>query len=266
MKQKILHSIADALELDYEYWKSLRQVRISKHDANEEQTNLFSSHSVDACTAEFPNCLLEKAEFGDDQEMQGLSSLTDFSNWSYPAYGDDFNESPFEFSHQGDMPPLNSKETSSLFDQDQEIFSPTPTPSSSSRPSSAAAAHDELAAIFTDTPFFKSRRNSSKVSSKPGSRVISRTASRAESAISTTSEQGITKVSRRSSSSNHCAGFQEFVFNSHPSRPASRLSGSSVRRGTMDAMARAAMKAVKALGACWRCKWLRKDVSRNLYC
>lgn len=55
--------------------------------------------------------------------------------------------------------------------------------------------------------------------------------------------------------------FQELVFDTNLSRTSSITSASSKRHKPLDSIARAAMKAVKAIGACWRCRFLRKQVS-----
>jgi hypothetical protein len=55
--------------------------------------------------------------------------------------------------------------------------------------------------------------------------------------------------------------FREIVFDSSQSRPTSTTSTSSVRRRPLNSIARAASRAVKAMGACWRCKFLRKQVN-----
>jgi hypothetical protein len=56
--------------------------------------------------------------------------------------------------------------------------------------------------------------------------------------------------------------YQEIVFDSYSAHSPGHTSVSSGRRGPMDGFARAAMKAVKAVGACWKCKFLRKTVSK----
>lgn len=55
--------------------------------------------------------------------------------------------------------------------------------------------------------------------------------------------------------------FQEYIFHSNPSRSTSRASAASRRRGPLNIGARATMSAVKEVGACWRCKAMRKSVS-----
>ncbi|KAH8756869.1 hypothetical protein BGZ57DRAFT_802906 [Hyaloscypha finlandica] len=61
---------------------------------------------------------------------------------------------------------------------------------------------------------------------------------------------------RESAQSPASSGYQEIILNSDSSRvPSPATSG---RRGPLDAAGRAAMKAVKAVRACWRCKFLRK--------
>lgn len=68
--------------------------------------------------------------------------------------------------------------------------------------------------------------------------------------------------SRRSNSgASACSEFKEIVFDTRSGRSVCSTSTPSVRRGTMDSTSREAMKAVKAVGACWRCKFLRKTVS-----
>ena len=65
--------------------------------------------------------------------------------------------------------------------------------------------------------------------------------------------------------------YQEIIFDSCSGKSVSTPSISSSWRGSMDTISRAAMKAVKAVGACWRCKFLRKTVGtvtlheQNLY-
>jgi hypothetical protein len=248
--QKTLHSIADALGLDYEYWKSLKQARISKPEPEAESAGM-----TDLGTTLGPEVLDDTPDIGVDPLFHRWSMPADFSSW---PYGDEIQESDFDLSLGDDMPSLDNNKIPSSLEYEQQFFTPLPTPSSSS-----AAANEEFAAIFTDTSFFSSQRTGSRAGSKAGSGVGSRAASRDGSAKSISSERGrkVMKSVSRSSSANRSVGFQEIVFDSNPSRPASRISGSSGRRGPLDTMARAAMKAVKALGACWRCKWLRKDVS-----
>jgi hypothetical protein len=68
--------------------------------------------------------------------------------------------------------------------------------------------------------------------------------------------------SRRSSAHSRAStGYQEIVFDSKSINSGSQASGVSGRQGPLDAVAKAAMNAVKRIGACWRCKFLRKKVS-----
>ena len=68
--------------------------------------------------------------------------------------------------------------------------------------------------------------------------------------------------SRRSSAHSRAStGYQEIVFDSKSISSGSQASGVSGRQGPLDAVAKAAMNAVKRIGACWRCKFLRKKVS-----
>ena len=95
---------------------------------------------------------------------------------------------------------------------------------------------------------------------------------RSGSVSSFQSEQGQSRIkhlfSRRSSihSNGASSGYQEIVFDSrsaYSGSQASIVSGASAasgRRGPLDSFAKAAMNAVKRVGACWRCKFLRKSV------
>jgi hypothetical protein len=59
---------------------------------------------------------------------------------------------------------------------------------------------------------------------------------------------------------------QDFTFDSnsvYSGSQASVMSAASGRRGPLNDWARAGMNAVKKVGACWRCKFLRKTVSIN---
>lgn len=71
--------------------------------------------------------------------------------------------------------------------------------------------------------------------------------------------------SRRSSThSRASSGYQEFVFDSRSVNSGSQASVLSGRQGPLDSFATAAMNAVKRIGACWRCKYLRKSVSETI--
>lgn len=92
---------------------------------------------------------------------------------------------------------------------------------------------------------------------------------RASSVSSMQSQNGRSPARKifRGSSSIHSkvsSGYGEIVFSADPTRSPSRASGSSGRRGPMDKFAKAAMNAVKKVGACWRCKFLKKTVSKDL--
>lgn len=71
--------------------------------------------------------------------------------------------------------------------------------------------------------------------------------------------------SRKSSThSRASSGYQEFVFDSRSVNSGSQASVLSGRQGPMDSFAIASMNAVKRIGACWRCKFLRKSVSSTI--
>ncbi len=77
-------------------------------------------------------------------------------------------------------------------------------------------------------------------------------------------QSGINNMSSKRSNSAASARseYQEIVFDTRSGRAVSSTPSHSIRRGTMDLTSREATKAVKAVGACWRCKFLRKTVSR----
>ena len=84
-----------------------------------------------------------------------------------------------------------------------------------------------------------------------------------------------TPLSKRPSSHGPAtSGYQDsvFVFDSRSARSSSQNSVASItsvgsaasgRRGPLSEMAKAGMKAVRKLGACWKCKFLRKTVSKQ---
>ena len=69
--------------------------------------------------------------------------------------------------------------------------------------------------------------------------------------------------SRKSIGSGTSSEYQEIIFDSNSVHSGSRTSASSGRRGPLGGFARKAMNTVKSVGACWRCKYLRKSVSLN---
>jgi hypothetical protein len=105
---------------------------------------------------------------------------------------------------------------------------------------------EDLTSNFSDASIFSSRKAGSRSSSI--------------SSIQSGSTRGrISKIPSRKPSvhrQDNLPGFQEITFNSRPPRP----STSSRRQGPLNAIALAAMNAVTAAGACWRCKFLRKSV------
>jgi hypothetical protein len=107
------------------------------------------------------------------------------------------------------------------------------------------------------TPYSRSGFPSDKLASRSGS-VSSLHSDRGRKRISTI-------FKRSSNRSMYSSGRGEHVFDSNQTRSSSRASSSrSVRIGPLDKLARAGMRAVKAIGgACWRCKILGKKVSYN---
>ena len=68
--------------------------------------------------------------------------------------------------------------------------------------------------------------------------------------------------SRRSSTHSHAgSGYEEIIFDSRSTNSGSQASVTSGRRGPLNGFTKSAMNAVKRVGACWRCKFLRKSVS-----
>jgi hypothetical protein len=59
------------------------------------------------------------------------------------------------------------------------------------------------------------------------------------------------------------SGYQNMFFDSNSINSESRASAASVsgRRGPMNRLGKLGMKAVRKVGACWRCRFLRKAVS-----
>jgi hypothetical protein len=111
---------------------------------------------------------------------------------------------------------------------------------------SSTTKDEDLSSSFSDASLFSSRKAGSRSSS-----ISSIQSSRGQSKVSKMSSRK--SYGRRQDDS---AGFQEFTFNSRPHRSLT----SSGRHGPLNAIARAAMNAVTAAGACWRCKFLRKSV------
>jgi hypothetical protein len=57
------------------------------------------------------------------------------------------------------------------------------------------------------------------------------------------------------------SGYQEIIFDSNSAHSSTLGSACSGRSGPLDKVAIAAMRLVKAVGACWKCKFLRKKVN-----
>jgi hypothetical protein len=65
--------------------------------------------------------------------------------------------------------------------------------------------------------------------------------------------------------SGQSASYSEIVFDSKSGQSSRASSRSGIRRGPLSEVARAGMKALKVVGACWRCKILRKRVRVATY-
>jgi hypothetical protein len=75
---------------------------------------------------------------------------------------------------------------------------------------------------------------------------------------------GSSRDREQSANSGASSGYSEIIFDSNSvhSRASSAGSATSGRRGPLSDLARAGMNALKRVGACWRCKFLRKQVSK----
>ena len=139
-----------------------------------------------------------------------------------------------------------------------------------STPLSLKCGYQELSDCLSETSLYTSWQASSRPGSRSGSRVGSRVGSSSSSIGSLDSDRVRGRVSsiisRRPSihRRNSSTRFQELVFDANPSRTVSTTSTSSGRHKPLDSIDRAAIKAVKAISACWRCRFLRKQVDRQL--
>lgn len=141
-------------------------------------------------------------------------------------------------------------------------------PDSSSIASFLKGASGDLSDCWSETSICNSWNDSSRRGSRSESRMRSGMGSRSNSISSLNSERArgrlSSTMSRRPSTSIHRTNsstrFQELVFDSNPSRANSTASSCSKRHKPLDSVARAAIKAVKAISACWRCRFLRKQV------
>jgi hypothetical protein len=126
--------------------------------------------------------------------------------------------------------------------------------------------YEELSDCLSETSIYNSWQASSRRGSGSGSRFGSRVGSSSSSIGSVNSDRfrgwASSIISKRPSMHrrNSSTRFQELVFDANPSCPSSTTSTPSGRRKPLDSIARAAMKAVKAISACWRCRFLRKQV------
>lgn len=127
---------------------------------------------------------------------------------------------------------------------------------------------------ITDIPAWRNTPlASAAILDVPTPRPLSRAESVRSAPSKNSQSQGIDIVIKpnldrnESSLSNTPSSYQEGVFSSTPgfsSMPTTY--GSSPRRmGPLDCVTRAKANAVKAIGACWRCRFLRKPVSSPIY-
>lgn len=126
--------------------------------------------------------------------------------------------------------------------------------------------YEELSDYLSETSTYNCWQASSRSGSRSRSRVSSRVGSSSSSIGSLNSDpfrgRASSVIRKRPSMHrrNSSTRFQEIVFDANPSHPSSATSTSSGRNRPLDSIARAAMKAVKAISACWRCRFLRKQV------
>ncbi|RFU29939.1 hypothetical protein B7463_g6384, partial [Scytalidium lignicola] len=123
---------------------------------------------------------------------------------------------------------------------------------------------------FTANPSFTSYAETYKINSD-GPPIYSH--HRTSSAHSADSRRGRSKIRtklfspRRSAEQRErSSSFAEFIFDSQMDNASRNISQSPGRRGPLDKMSCAGMKALKIIGACWRCKILRKKCNPEHPC
>jgi hypothetical protein len=137
-------------------------------------------------------------------------------------------------------------------------------------PLSLKRGYEDLSDCSSETSLYNSRQAGSRRGSRSGSRVGSGVGSSSGSIGSLNSDRGrgrITSIFGRRPSMHRGSSsprFQEFIFDANQSRPSSTTSTSSRRHKPLNSIALAARKAVKAVGACWRCRFLRKQVDQQV--
>ena len=177
-----------------------------------------------------PSCVDQFLELGEKDDRGSSSKETYLGNISMPAIHDHQSYSALSSLKRGYEQPFDSFSEASIY-HSQPAYS-RPGSISGSRVGSSGSS---VGSVNSSRSYFRGRP----------SRVLTLTSRRP----STHSRTG----SRR---------FREIVFDSSQSRPTSTTSTSSIRRKPLDSIGRAAAKAVKAIGACWRCKFLRKQVNQ----
>jgi hypothetical protein len=188
---------------------------------------------------------------GDGTLHQAESSGSQFQPQTDPTLGMDMGRFLLERSYDMSRPPSNSS------------FQVSSTGEPLQMPS-----YEDFSAMLEEAPSFSGRQSFSSDCRPPmlsshGSFHAFQPASRSSSVSSLHSDRGRSRISklfkRSSNGSMYSPGIGENVFSS---RSSSRASSGVGRTGPLGYIARAGMKAVRAVGgACWRCKILGKKVN-----
>jgi hypothetical protein len=174
-----------------------------------------------------------------------------------PDYGD---LDDFLYKEQISRAKTSQRACSILLDYDSDRFAEMQSgihslPSTSERPTDARSS------IPVSFDAFPSWNEFALPSSGMNWMDPSPAPSLAGSMASVRSERGRSQLKDNSKTKlvGESSSFREIVFDSNRNRSSSRASASS-RRQPLDDDARQMMRAVKAVGACWRCKVFRKPV------
>jgi hypothetical protein len=245
--QDILHSLARKLGLEYEYSLCMMQVRISKPTpANREEINLM----------EFDQSFLN--DFNYYLNNSSTSNLEPLLNDANPTVPNLFSKD----SHWQSNDELFGIET--LLGDNHDMLVPV-----SAQPVNLEVLPtlNPITALDLRSidPSVLENLNESSEPSILGNHINSDTIAAPSGAIVSPltaffgpggSNPGSTDICE-----NHDTSLvsKNYVFVSDPTATTANIQYASAR-GRMDATARAGLKAVKTLGACWKCKVLRKKV------
>jgi hypothetical protein len=147
------------------------------------------------------------------------------------------------------------------------MFSVPGTTSDSPFQMSLAASCDGLlsSSVPSSLPELQSFEGISIASLDPSCGRVQPSLSRSDSTSSMQSERGRSRIKDKPNlqkpHGRDTSVFREHIFDSDPARSSRRTSVSWGRRGPLDLESRVTMNAVRGVGACWRCKVMRKSVS-----